>query len=119
MAVISRGMPWWGNAGQLRYARYAMIVFDVPQLEERLQGDLRASIFEEPRLRFSDPRILSLVKMLIDIPDVGASPSLFGDSLIAGVLALLSAVPEVSIQPKKLASWQVRRVTDYMYSRLP
>lgn len=119
MAVISRGMPWWGYAGQLRYARYAMIVFDVPTLEARLQGDFRAAMFEEPRLRFNDPRILALVKMLIDIPDVGAASSLFGDSLMAGILALLSAVPSSERQPKKLAPWQVRRATDYMHSRLP
>lgn len=120
MAVISRGMPWWGYAGQLRYARYAMIVFDVPSLETRLQGDFRPAIFEEPRLRFSDPRILSLIKMLIDIPDAGASSSsLFGDSLVAGILALLSTIPSIERQPKRLAAWQVRRVTDYMRSRLP
>lgn len=119
MALISRGTPWWGYAGQLSYARYAMIVFDVPTLETRLQGDFRPAIFEEPRLRFNDPRILTLVKMLIEIPDTDTSSSLFGDSLVAGILALLSAVPSSEQQPSKLAPWQVRRVTEYMRSRLP
>ena len=119
MAVISRGLPWWGYAGQLRYARYAMIVFDIPILEARLQGDFRPAILEEPRLRFNDPRILSLVKMLIEIPDASASYALFGDSLVAGILALLSAVPLSDRQPMKLAPWQIRRVKDYMHSRLP
>ncbi len=96
-----------------------MIVFDIPTLEARPQGDFRPAVFEEPRLRFNDPRILSLVKMLIDISDVGASSSLFGDSLVAGVLALLSAIPFNERQPMKLAPWQVRRVKDYMHSRLP
>ncbi len=41
MAVISRGLPWWGYAGELHYARYAMIVFDIPTLEARLQGDFQ------------------------------------------------------------------------------
>ncbi|WP_018902661.1 AraC family transcriptional regulator [Rhizobium sp. 2MFCol3.1] len=119
MAVISRGLPWWGYSSQLHYARYAMIVFDIPILEARLQGDFRPAIFEQPRLRFNDPRILSLVKMLLDIPDIGASYSLLGDSLVAGVLALLSAIPLTERQSMKLAPWQVRRVKDYMLSRLP
>lgn len=119
MALISEGMPWWGYAGQLRYARYGMLVFDLSTLEARLQGDFKASRFEDPRLRFNEPRILTLVRMLIDIPERDGSSRLLGDSLTAGIFALLTAMPASDRESKKLAPWQVRRVTEYMREELP
>ncbi|MFJ6326889.1 MULTISPECIES: helix-turn-helix domain-containing protein [unclassified Rhizobium] len=119
MALIPRGMHLWGFAQDLRYCRYGILIFDISKLRDRLEDDFTVQPFEEPRLRFMDPRILTLVRMLIDIPLGDGASTLLGDSLTAGVFALLSS-PQKDVQAgKRLAPWQVRRVTEYMREQLP
>lgn len=91
MALIPRGMHLWGFAQDLRYCRYGILIFDIPQLRDRLEEDFAVQPFEEPQLRFTDHRILALVRMLIDIPMDDPSSTLLGDSLTAATFALLSA----------------------------
>ncbi|GGF71326.1 transcriptional regulator [Azorhizobium oxalatiphilum] len=119
MAIIPRGMHLWGFAEDLRYCRYGILLFDLPLLQERLEDEFVSQPFDEPRLRFMDPRILTLVRMLIDIPMDDSSSKLLGDSLTAGVFALLSAGHTEVREGKKLAPWQVRRVIEYMREQLP
>ncbi|UHS61288.1 helix-turn-helix transcriptional regulator [Agrobacterium vaccinii] len=119
MALIPRGMHLWGFAKDLRYCRYGILIFDIPKLSERLEDDFTSQPFEEPRLRFMDPRILTLVRMLVGIPMDDSASTLLGDSLTAAVFALLSAPHHVSQEGKRLAPWQVRRVTEYMREQLP
>jgi AraC-like DNA-binding protein len=119
MALIPRGMHLWGFAQDLRYCRYGILIFDIPKLRDRLEDDFATQPFEEPRLRFMDPRILTLVRMLVGIPIDDSTSTLLGDSLTAAVFALLSA-PQKEVQNgKRLAPWQVRRVTEYMREQLP
>ena len=119
MALIPRGMHLWGFAQDLRYCRYGILIFDIPKLRDRLEDDFTVQPLEEPRLRFMDPRVLTLVRMLIDIPVGDGASTLLGDSLTAGIFALLSS-PQKDVQEgKRLAPWQVRKVMQYMREQLP
>jgi AraC family transcriptional regulator len=119
MALIPRGMHLYGFAEDLRYCRYGIVIFDIPRLRERLQDDFTVQPFEEPQLRFTDHRVLALVRMLIDIPMDDSASTLLGDSLTAGVFALLSAPRMPLPEGRRLAPWQVKRVTEYMRDQLP
>nr|WP_145643424.1 AraC family transcriptional regulator [Neorhizobium alkalisoli] len=119
MALIPCGMHLWGFAQDLRYCRYGILIFDIPRLRERFEEDFMVQPFEEPQLRFTDHRVLALVRMLIDIPMDDSASTLLGDSLTAGVFALLSAPRKQVEEGGRLAPWQVKRVTEYMRDQLP
>jgi AraC family transcriptional regulator len=119
MAIIPKGMHLWGYASDLRYCRYGILLFDLEALRERLGEEIDTRPFDTPRLRFTDARVLALVRMLIAIPHGDASSSLLGDSLTAAVFALLSAEQQITPRAGQLAPWQLRRVQEYMRAHLP
>jgi AraC family transcriptional regulator len=92
MTLVPRGMQLWGHATKgLHYSRYALLLFDLEQLEKKFQEDFDGRMFSGPRMRFTDDRIHALVRMLIDIPQDDPSMTLLGDSLTSAVFALLSS----------------------------
>lgn len=119
MTVAPQGVELWGAAQDLRFWRYVTVAFDLGNLEARLGEAFGAKTFENPRLRFTDPRILTLVRMLIEIPEGDRSSALLGDSLTAAIFTLLSAYPHAEQRERSLAPWQERRVKDYMREQLP
>lgn len=118
MALIPRGMRMWGY-GDLEYCHYAIVRFDVPTLDKTFGEEFTARAFEHPRIRFTDNRILSLVRMLLDIPRGDRSSNLLGESLTAAIFAILSAGDVEVREAGRLAQWQVKRVTEYMREQLP
>jgi len=118
MALIPRGMRLWGY-GDLEYCHYAVLKFDIPTLDRIFGEDFTARAFESPRIRFMDKRILTLVRMLLDVPRVDPSSNLLGESLTAAIFAILSAPDAEISEAGRLAPWQVKRVTAYMREQLP
>ncbi|NLS20737.1 helix-turn-helix transcriptional regulator [Rhizobium sp. P40RR-XXII] len=118
MALIPKGMRLWGY-GDLDYCHYAVLRFDIPTLDRTFGEEFTARAFESPRIRFMDNRILTLVRMLLDVPRVDQSSNLLGESLTAAIFAILSAGDTEVREAGKLARWQVKRVTEYMREQLP
>lgn len=110
------GMDLWGYCEDLRYARDVTLVFDVATLEQRLDMDLSAAAFATPRLRYSDDRLWTLVRLLAEaVESADVSSQLYGDGLVAAIVARMVAAPTpVAAAGSRLAPWQVRRVTDYL-----
>jgi len=108
------GVELWGYCADIRYARDVTLIFDVPLLEERFGMDL--SCLQVPRLRYSDDRLWTLVKLLADaVNSEDPAAQLYGDGLTTAIVAHLAnkrhpAEPAVN----KLAPWQLRRVTEFM-----
>lgn len=120
MTLVPRGMPLWGHATKgLHYSRYALLLFDLEKLEARFQEDFAAQSFARPRMRFTDDRIHTLVRMLIDIPKDDASMTLLGDSLTSAVFALLSSEEEETAARAKLSDQALSLVADYLQDQLP
>ncbi|MGP4753400.1 helix-turn-helix domain-containing protein [Agrobacterium pusense] len=117
MALIPKGMRLWGY-GELEYCHYAVLRFDIPTLVRTFGDEFSARAFERPRIRFMDSRILTLVRMLLEIR-TGKTSNLLGESLTAAIFAILSA-PDLEVREAgKLTQWQVKRVTEYMREQLP
>lgn len=119
MALIPKGMRMWGFTAGIDYCHYAVLLFDVETLVQRFQEDFVLRTFERPKLRFAEPRILALVRMLIEISGADAAAQLLGDSLTAAIFGILSADDFEVKEAKRLAPWQVRRAIDYMNDQLP
>jgi AraC-like DNA-binding protein len=113
------GIPLWGYSSKLGYCYDATVMFDLGKLSERLEHHVTTSRVEAPRMRYSDPRVWSLVNMLVDIPQDDASYQLYGDSLTAAIFAIAFESAETYSRSGTLAPWQLNRVIDYMRQSLP
>lgn len=124
MHFAPAGMETWGYSADTRYVKDATLSFDLPVLRERLATELDAGATATPRLRFSDDRLWTLVRLLSDVVnDSDPSAQLYGDGLTAAITARLFAYPTDPPQPSAnvsgLAPWQLRRVVEYLDAHLP
>ena len=121
MHFAPAGLEMWGYSADARFVKEATLSFDLAVLSERLTTGFNADAITAPRLRFSDDRIWTLVKLLSDaVNDPDPSAQLYGDGLIAAIAARLFAdSPEPSSYGKGLAPWQLRRIVAYLDAHLP
>ncbi|MBK1840415.1 helix-turn-helix transcriptional regulator [Azospirillum sp. YIM B02556] len=119
MAFAPAGTALWGYASKLGFCYDATVMFDLEALEERLQHGVSRSRGQAPRLRYAEPRIWTLVNMLVAIPDGDSSYQLYGDSLTAAIFAIAFESRETHRRSGALAPWQLNRVVEYMTRRLP
>ena len=92
MHFAPAGMEMWGYSADARIVKEATLSFDLAVLSERLTTGFNADAIAAPRLRFSDDRIWTLVKLLSDaVNDPDPSAQLYGDGLIAAIAARLFA----------------------------
>jgi AraC family transcriptional regulator len=121
MHYAPAGMEMWGYSADTRYVKDATLTFDLAVLGERLATKFDVDAIAAPRLRFSDDRIWTLVKLLSDaVNDPDPTMQLYGDGLTAAIVArLLAEPPEPSAGGKGLATWQLRRIVEYLDAHLP
>jgi AraC-like DNA-binding protein len=121
MHFAPAGMEMWGYSADARFVKDATLTFDLTVLRERLAIEFDANAITTPRLRFSDDRIWTLVRLLSDaVNDSDPSTQLYGDGLIAAIAARLFAEPpELGADAKGLTPSQLRRVVEYLDSLLP
>jgi len=121
MHFAPAGMEVWGYSPDTRFVKDATLNFDLAMLGERLAAEFDADATTTPRLRFSDDRIWTLVKLLSDaVNDPDPSAQLYGDGLTAAMVARLFADPlEPDTGGRGLAPWQLRRVFEYLDAHLP
>jgi len=121
MYFAPAGMEMWGYSADTRFVKDATLTFDPAMLDERLAAGFNADAITTPRLRFSDDRIWTLVRLLCEaVNDPDPSVQLYGDGLTAAIMArLLGASPEPGADGSGLAPWQLRRIIDYLDAHLP
>ncbi len=121
MHFAPAGMEVWGYSADARFVKDATLTFDLTVLRERLATELDASTISTPRLRFSDDRVWTLVRLLSEaVNDPDPSMQLYGEGLIAAIAAWLFAKPpEPGAETKGLAPCQLQRVVEYLDAHLP
>lgn len=120
MSLIPAGIEVWGQGREIRFVRHLMLKLDGPTLSELAEGDGNPIHALTLRLMFSEPRLLSLCQ-LIAHECVSNEPSsrLYGDSLsVTLLLALCNLDGKNHFCRGGLASWQMRRLTDYLQVHL-
>ncbi len=118
ISYVPAGMDLWVDVIGVRYMRHLDLHFDAQTLLQRLGEDLDPRRLAEPRLLFSDPRIVALGQ-LIATECVTARPlhDLYGDSLaLALIIDAMKLGPAVPRQRSALASWQLRRALEFIES---
>lgn len=122
MFFAPAGMDMWGYSADTRFVKDANLTFDLATLGERLATEFDVDAIATPRLRFTDDRIWSLVKLLSEaVNDPDPSAQLYGDGLTAAIVARLFAHPTEPTPEniKGLSPRQLRRVIEYLDTQLP
>jgi AraC-like DNA-binding protein len=116
VSYIPAGMEMWADLVDIDFVRHLDIHFSADALSRRLMEDLDPARLENPRLLFSDPRVLALADLIAaecDNPE--PLHDLYGDglavSLLIDVMQLHRPAPR---KRSKLAAWQLRRAVDYI-----
>ena len=65
MHFAPAGLEMWGYSADARFVKDATLSFDLAVLGERLTTGFNADAMATPRLRFSDDRIWTLVRLLV------------------------------------------------------
>ena len=116
ISYIPADMELWGYADNIRFVRHLDLHLDVETLQRRLMEDLDRSSLDDPRLMFSDERILSLARLIAaecDNPD--PLHELYGDGLaMAMVIDLLKLGRKKERKRTQLAAWQLKRAVDFI-----
>ncbi|MBY3175381.1 helix-turn-helix transcriptional regulator [Rhizobium leguminosarum] len=116
ISYVPAGMEVWADLTDVHSVRHLDIHFDAETVSRRLMEDIDPRRLESPQLLFSDERVLSLAQ-LVAAECLNPEPlhDLYGDglalALIIDVLKIAKAIPR---KRSKLASWQLRRATDFI-----
>jgi AraC-like DNA-binding protein len=122
MHFAPAGLEMWGHTDDVRFVRDATLSFDITKLSENMATVFSEDVVSAPRLRFADERVWTLVRLLSDaLGDADPSTQLYCDGLTTAIAARLFALPLQSRgeDVTGLAPWRLRRVLDYLDSRLP
>ncbi|QRM56539.1 AraC family transcriptional regulator [Sinorhizobium sp. BG8] len=116
LSYIPAGMELWAELRDVEYIRHLDLHFNIEALGRRLMEDLDPVRLSDPRLMFQDPRFLALAELIAaecDNPD--PLHNLYGDGLTVALFVDLMRVPLArSRKRSQLASWQLRRATDFI-----
>jgi hypothetical protein len=94
MHFAPAGMETWGYSADARFVKTATVVFDLAVLSEQFTAEFDADAIATPRLRFSDDRIWTPVRLLSEaLNDPDPSTQLYGDGLIAAIVRAIHAHP--------------------------
>ncbi len=114
-------MKIWGHSGDARYLKCGRMSFDVDTLRERLGVSESPGPIDVPRLRFSDDRLWTLIKLLTDaINDPDPTAQLYGDSITAAIGArLFERLKEAKGSECGLSAIQLKDAMSYLEAKMP
>ncbi|TCR72269.1 AraC family transcriptional regulator [Rhizobium sp. BK376] len=116
ISYIPAGTEVWADLVDIDFVRHLDIHFDVETIRRRLMDDIDPARLNSPKLLFSDPRFFALAELIAtECENPQPLHDLYGDglclSLLIDILGLLQSAPR---KRSKLASWQLRRATDFI-----
>jgi AraC family transcriptional regulator len=115
------GMELWGYSPDVRFVKDIQLSFDATPLQERLEIAQGVSLADIPRVRFTDDRVWTLVKLLAGaVEDSDPSAQLYGDSLIMAIAVLLLDQTKSAVKPSSgLSQLQLRDAISFLDAKLP
>lgn len=116
MCYVPAGMPLWSRLDKVKHIRHIDLHFNVKSLVKRFGEDVDLGVMAQPRLMFSDARILALANLIAgECCNPEPLHQLYGESLAISVFSVLFDIKAKAERKRsKLAPWQLRRVTDYL-----
>ena len=121
-SLIPAGFPVWCYSDQIARVDAVRLVLDVDRVFEVMGGEFQVAGLAEPRLTFFDENLQVLARLLASSQDELSSFHLFGDSVVAAIIARISHLcttnhPTTS-RRLGLSKRQLTQVTEFMHENL-
>ena len=121
-SLIPAGLPIWCYSDQIARVEAVRLMLDTDRVFEVMGGEFRVAGLAEPRLTFFDENLQVLARLLASSQDEMPSFHLFGDSVVAAIIARLShlgATKQPAISRRLgLTKRQLTQVTEFMHDNL-
>lgn len=116
LSYIPAGIELRAELVGIQGIRHVDLHFDISALGQRMGGQLDPFMIEQPRLMFTDPRIMALADLLAaECANPDPLHNLFGDGLTLAIfIALMRVSPTRQRLRGALAPWQLRRATEFI-----
>jgi AraC family transcriptional regulator len=121
-SLVPAGLPIWCYSDQIARVDAVRLMLDVDRVSEVMGGEFQVAGLAEPRLTFFDENLQMLARLLASSQDDMPSFHLFGDSLVAAIIARLlhlSATNHPATSRRLgLTKRQLTQVTEFMHDNL-
>jgi AraC family transcriptional regulator len=121
VSLIPAGVPVWGYSDDIEQVDEVRLVLDVDRLKQIMGEEFTSAPLQEPRLVFIDESLQALARLIVAGEDAAEWSSLFGDSLVAAMVARLSNLDRRSPRNHRrlgLSNRQLRAVRNFIRDNL-
>ena len=121
ISLIPAGVPVWGYSDDIEQIEEVRLVLDIDRVKEIMGEAFTPAPLQEPRLVFNDGSLQALARLVVISEDKADWSSLFGDGLVAAMVARLSNLdprPARSHRRLGLSPHQLSMVTEYIRDNL-
>src|ERR1700730_9696567 len=121
ISLVPAGIPVWGCSDGIDQVEEVRLVLDVDRMKEIMGEEFTSAPLQEPRLVFNDESLQALARLLVTNEDTAEWSSLFGESLVAAMVARLSNLdprPPRNHRRLGLSARQLSAVTDFIHDNL-
>ncbi|KRB50964.1 AraC family transcriptional regulator [Rhizobium sp. Root708] len=116
ISYIPADMELWVDIREVQFMRHLDIHFDANILSQRLTEEIDPRKLQDPRLLFSDERVMALAGLIAaELASPCPLHDLYGDGLALSLV--IDVLKMVKTPPRKrgaLVSWQLRRATEFI-----
>ncbi|QRM50193.1 helix-turn-helix transcriptional regulator [Rhizobium sp. BG6] len=116
ISYIPADMDLWVDVREVQFMRHLDIHFDANILSQRLMEEIDPQKLQDPRLLFSDERVMALAGLIAaELASPCPLHDLYGDGLALSLV--IDVLKMAKTPPRKrgaLASWQLRRATEFI-----
>jgi AraC family transcriptional regulator len=117
-SLIPADQPIWCYSDQIARVDAVRLVLDVDRVHEVMGGEFEVAALAEPRLTFFDENLQVLARLLASSQDELASFQLFGDNIVAAIVArvahLCTTKSPATSRRLGLTKRQLTQVTDFV-----
>jgi AraC family transcriptional regulator len=121
VSLIPAGVPVWGYSDGIDQVEEVRLVLDIDRMKEIMGEEFTSAPIQEPRLVFIDESLQALARLVATSEDTADWSLLFGDSLVAAMVARLSNLdprPTRNHRRLGLSTRQLGVVTDFVRDNL-
>jgi AraC family transcriptional regulator len=121
VSLIPANVSVWGYSEDIDQVDEVRLVLAIDRVKEIMGEEFTPTPFQEPRLVFNDESLQSLARLLTHNEDKAEWSSLFGDGLVAAMVARLSNLASLPARNQRdfgLSPRQLSAVTEFIRDNL-
>ena len=121
ISLIPAGVPAWGYSDDIEQVEEVRLVLDIDRVKEIMGEEFTLAPLQEPHLVFNDESLQALARLVVTSEDKADWSSLFGDGLVAAMVARLSNLdprPTRNDRRLGLSAHQLSMITEFFGDNL-